>query len=180
MSRLRAGSSLIRLCTIVCLAVSGGALAAQQTPFAEIGDRVRLTPANGPRMAGTLVRETADSVVIAGLDGEYAFGANGVSKLEVSAGRHRNTLRGVGIGMLAGAFAGIGIGLVSGNDDGFLAFSPTEKAKIAGIGLGVIGGALGAVIGTTSRTDRWRAVDPAPRITALSGGGTGIGLALAF
>lgn len=71
--------------------------------------------------------------------------------------RHgRGALEGAGIGFLIGAVAGAAIGFADGDDECspegwcFVAFSAEEKAVIAGIGIGGIGGLIGLVAGGLS------------------------------
>jgi hypothetical protein len=71
-------------------------------------------------------------------------------------------LRSLGIGMLIGAGSGVVIGLASGDDEGtFLAFSAEEKAAAAGIGLGLVGGAVGLIVGALNAHDVWSSTLPA-------------------
>lgn len=63
----------------------------------------------------------------------------------------RGTLRGLGIGALAGALGGIVFGFAGGDDEpGWFAFTAAEKAAIGALTLGVLGAPVGAVFGSGS------------------------------
>lgn len=79
-----------------------------------------------------------------------------VSRMDVSAGRHTNFLRGLGIGVLVGTATGAAIGAASGhgtelNSSGFLAF-------VGAIYGGTLGGVTGMVFGIAMRSERWTPV----------------------
>lgn len=179
-----AGPALLRFLAIAWLTTTSGNLVAQGAPEAPVGARVRVRPPTGPRMAGSLVHRTADSIVIAGPAGERTFHEARGSVVEISAGRRANTLRGLGIGVITGGLAGVLLGLSSGTDGdgGFFEFTAGEKAAMGGIGGGILGGLAGTIIGSMSKSERWRPLPAvaAPAVTGLPGGRAGVGLAVAF
>ena len=106
-----------------------------------------------------------------------------IARLEISSGRSAHTLKGAGIGLLAGASAGAFLGLLSGDDrSGLLSFTAGEKAVVFGLVFGVLGVPFGALIGSI-RTDHWEEI-PLGRlqvtITPAHSGGLRLGVAVSF
>jgi len=151
------------------------------------GDRVRLTGAPNA-LDGRIARVLGirnDSLFLQAAPAEtLAVSLAGVTRLDVSTGRRRFTLRGAGIGSLIGAASGAVIGYASGDDRGWCCFSAGGKAVIYGAGLGVTGLAIGAVVGTFHVSDRWTSIplgspDATPRLQ-VGRGGTRITVAVRF
>ena len=93
-----------------------------------------------------------------------------VQKLEISQGGHADTWRGGLIGTLAGIGVGALIGLAAGNYEcpttGLPApaaedcLTPGESAATGAILGAVGGGGLGLLIGSSRKSERWRALSP--------------------
>jgi len=153
-----------RVLALACVAVlaAPAALAGQGLTRLKAGDRVRLTaPSIGvvQRQTFTLVDVTADSITLTpeGRSLTLDCALADVTSLQVQRGRKRATLRGLGIGALAGAAIGVAAGFADGDDppDAFIAMTAGEKAVAAGLALGGLGGVVGALIGTAVKVDRW-------------------------
>ena len=139
----------------------------QEPPAIVPGSRVRITElgaATGAPRSGTVVTTSADTVVLKLDNGGQtaAFSLAKISELEVSRGLHGHAGAGVGLGFLAGLGAGALVGSLvcggesacySGNDD----MSGPVTAVAAGLG-GVVGMAVGAVVGGNHKTEKWEAV----------------------
>jgi hypothetical protein len=80
----------------------------------------------------------------------------GITRMDVSRGRHSNILAGMGIGLLTGAAVGALVGSSSANGkDGF---TPSAVGTLDGIMGGIVGGLAGGVIGIVVRTEKWAPV----------------------
>ncbi len=141
------------------------ALKSQGLEGVTAGDRVRLTaPAIGvvKRQTFTLVGVTADSITLSpvGQDITIDCAIADLSSLQAHRGQKRATWRGLVIVGTTGAAIGILAGLVDGSDppDELFGMSAGEKALIGGVALGVLGGAVGALLGSTAKVDRWEKV----------------------
>ena len=172
---------------------------AQDSPQVKPGDRVRVRLGVHKRV-GNFVAWNGDSLAVtsdAEPDGLW-FPVMSISRLEVSRGRKRNTLKGSWLGLVLGASAG---GLV-----GALTYEapPPEPPCVglecllpdidvdpgrgrrgfigAGIGAG-IGAAIGALVGSALKTERWQEV-PLDQLRVSfvpqRGGRFRIGLSVAF
>jgi hypothetical protein len=130
-------------------------------------ERVRGTTADGIRFNGVL--QSLDDV---GLDirlrGDLAathFRFSGVEQLEVQRGTRRSQGRGAVKGLLIGA----GIGILAGGISGSTSSDPyicgggcgSELAIVGGVGLGVVGLLVGAILG--SSVGDWVSVPLGPR-----------------
>lgn len=160
----------------------------QEPPTIVPGSRIRITElaagTSAPR-SGTVVTASADTVVLK-LDngGETAaFSLAKISALEVSRGQKGHAGTGVGLGFLAGLGTGALVGSLvcggesacySGSDD----MSGPVTAVAAGLG-GVVGMAVGAVVGGNHKTEKWEAVPSSGwHVSALPSGRGGFALAL--
>jgi hypothetical protein len=79
----------------------------------------------------------------------------------------RAAVEGLGFGFLVGALVGAGIGLVSGDDNPeeslILSFTAEEKAALAGIIVGAMGGVTGLLIGAAlGSPETYRIAPPSP------------------
>ena len=138
------------------------------------GTWVRITaPALSPApLIGTLEGRRADSLLWVRKQEErpLSLPLTAVQKLEISQGRHADTWRGGLIGTLAGIGVGALIGLAAGNYEcpttGLPALAAAdcltpEESAAAGAILGAVGGGgLGLLIGSSRKSERWRAVSP--------------------
>ena len=78
-----------------------------------------------------------------------------VQKMDASVGSHRNFGRGLGYGLLIGAVTGaiLGASAEPGQD-----FTKGMDAALGGVFLGLIGGATGAVVGLSWKSEKWTPV----------------------
>jgi hypothetical protein len=91
-----------------------------------------------------------------------------LERLEISQGRRANTWRGALLGALSGAGAGLIVGFVAGEDEcpenGLAGLAAADcltraEAAVGGTVLGAVGGGLvGLLIGSGSKSERWRSV----------------------
>jgi len=135
----------------------GAALAAQQPFPIEPGTGVRITaPDCGARAFEARFQAVhGDTLVVVGFT-SLRCPLTAVTGLDVYQGRRSNTLRGAGIGFLAGAAVGFVTWhvAVGGCYEGA---ATNDCALVLGAGIGGLTGALvGTVIGALVKTDRWR------------------------
>jgi hypothetical protein len=131
--------------------------------------RVRITAPdlNVEPIIGTIVEKRAETwIVDSEIAGVVPFEVPlvSVTRIEVSRGFQRKTAKGLGIGVLVGSVAGVLIGYAQGDDDcraereakSFCleVMSAGDKAAIFGLGLGVVGGVIGAALGRYP-TEQW-------------------------
>lgn len=140
------------------------ASAVAQDPALAPGARVRiaLEQADTRPMIGRLIAVTRDTLLVrtAAAD-SIAVPLSEVRRLDVSTGRYRPILKGMGLGFLIGAATGALIGAADGDDDaGFIAFSAGEKAALGAVLFGGLGTVAGGLVGAASPTDRWTQVSP--------------------
>lgn len=152
------------------------------------GDRIRITSA-----PNTLDNQTArvlsvrnDTLFLQVVPAEtLAVALAGVTRLEVSTARRRNTGQGAAIGGLIGLTSGVLMGAASGDDPpGWFSFTAGEKALILGVGLAVPGLVIGALVGSQNMSDRWTSV-PLGAVKAtpslqVGPGGARLGVAVSF
>lgn len=148
------------------------------------GARVRLRYKEGGQLTGRLLRLDSDSISVSHEDGEVTVSVDGISRLDVSQGFRRATLKGLKYGVLIGGAVGFVVGLPEAIDGGTGGiFDPGAEAlpytTLAGIGLGAI---IGTGIGALSHTEVWVPVDAAPlsMLTESSAGGVRLGLVARF
>ena len=137
---------------------------AQQPAAVQPGQRVRvrLATAAAPEVVGVVRVMTSDSLTL-----EQESGANagttttiplaGISRLQVSRGRHSTWGKGLLFGAGVGAVAGAIVGLASGNSEG-LFNSPSFDAALGVIVFAPTGAVIGTVVGAMTRTERWETV----------------------
>jgi hypothetical protein len=151
----------MRVVPLLILLVLAAGTAAASPPDPVPGERVRVTaPAFGlDKAVGALMESASDSIAFR-RDGDttrVAFLRRQVTRLDVSRGFHRRTLKGAGLGLLIGAGAGGLLGLTS-SDPGFIG-----RSGAAVIGAGLLGG-VGLVVGTVSGAvihhETWSRVPP--------------------
>jgi hypothetical protein len=133
---------------------------AQTAPLVEEGSRVRITsPSLGLTEAVGTVQGATDEELVVRFEYPRRLATvdrSDITGMDISVRRERKVLKGLGVGVLVGASSGVLIGLASGDDEGsFLAFTAEEKAMIAGLGLGLVGGAVGLIVGALNRNDVW-------------------------
>lgn len=148
-------------------------LLAQSDRVVTLGDRVRIVaPETGYRkLVGDVVATTPDalSLKVDGSVGEFEVARDDILTISRSVGHTRNTLRGIRVGLPAGAFAGIFFGPKQKPGEG----SAVPRNALVGGVAGVIGG---AIIGSFVRSDEWVPILAQPK----SSGPLGAGLSIRF
>ena len=148
-------------------------VSAQGTPPLKMGDRVRISVGEGQPYSHSLegpqigsgrfvwvrVQSVAESVILVeGMAGEWTIPIRSIKEAQVSLGRNRNTLKGLGVGALIGGVSGVTLGFLMGDApaDCWLICPTAEEAALYGGGiLGALGGVIGLVVGTLTKSDRW-------------------------
>ncbi len=146
---------------IVALVTLAPALSvAQQTPVVPVGTRVRFSPeqTTGDKVVGTIARQRGDTLLLwTERQDTVPVALTNLDRLEVSDGVHGHALKGLGLGLLAGAVLGGAIG------------AAVEPDELLGRGInilvGVVGGAgggavIGLGVGAAIRSERWKAIAP--------------------
>ena len=139
---------------------------------------------------GAVIVNRGDSLWLRGerVGDTLVLAVRDLTRLEVSRRQDTHGLAGAGIGLLGGAAVGAILGYAAGDDkpsssqssscrnEDFCFSGPNfyltagNKAAIGAVGLGVVGAAIGGVVGYTHRTDRWESVlAPGPRVATISG-----------
>lgn len=142
-------------------------LAAQDTTALEANARVRLMTVGADRwVIGKLLAPPGDSVkLLAGDTVPAALATSSLARLEVSQGMRRQTMRGLWIGMAAGAAAGFILGVATYEEcTGFCVGDPGQGGTglIAGVLGGAFGLGIGALIGSSFEGERWAPVPLGP------------------
>ena len=149
------------LCATALLAQDASWAAAQVEPAVGSGSRVRLTsPSLRLSAAIGTVQEATDGSLLVQFDNprrSVRVERDGITEMDVSVGRRRQVLKGLGMGTLAGAGAGVVLGLVSGDDppNVILSFSAEEKAVFLGAFLGATGAVVGLIAGALNYQEAW-------------------------
>ena len=172
MSRLIAGLFVLAL-------AHPAALAAQAAPAAALapGARVRITSAGSEPRIATLVAHQGDTLRVRWpqFANDVAVPLSGISRLEVSTGRHRRVLKGMLLGTAVGGVTGVVVGAATYEPCestewlGCL-LAPQSQTESAGIG-GAVGGVLGLVVGSLAglaRHESWQRVSLGERRVAVA------------
>jgi hypothetical protein len=161
-------------------------LAAQDAVSPGMRVRVVQTSTSAPVVVGELVRIAGDSVIVSAAGGTLvSMSLDEAHRLEVSDGVRRQTTRGVGIGLLAGAVAGAVIGAATYEPcDGwcFVDFGRGGTALISAGALSIPGMIIGGIVGAATTHDTWREVDGPGglQLRPAAGGGVQFGVSLRF
>lgn len=182
------------IAALLLILFSGSGVLAGQAPgptmLLRSGARIRITEAGeNPRVA-VLVARNSEELVVQGpkFETDEAVPLEKITRLEVSTGRHRNVLKGMGLGLAIGGTAGLLLGAVAypGRCTGICIMGPETRGESAAMG-GALLGTLGFVIGTIAGIpshDTWQRVrvDESRVAFAISprAAGTGLGVALRF
>jgi hypothetical protein len=157
---------------------------AAQVPALAPGSRLSIEMTDRPRVEGTLMSQTSDSLVIA------ANGALITSVPSAKVGRISSTMgrshsagakKGALIGTMIGAGVGVVVGIAAPDDSGFN--SETSEAPVFYGLVGAAEGALyGVIIGAIAGSQDWRTVYERPyRVTlAPTPASIRLGLSLTF
>lgn len=153
------------VCVVLVLLMALGGLAALPRPAGaqagwglEPGTRVRLSligEVGAWTVEGTAEELSPDALRLR-VDGDATPTAvpwDAIQRMQVSVGLRRSTGRGALIGAAVGAVGGFALGLSTGGGFGTTA---GEMGVAGGVMFGAIGTGVGAVIGWTVKTDRWR------------------------
>lgn len=154
---------------LATLLLAGSAHA--QSGYLSPGNRVRLTekaPDGRPRVTGEVVGRSGDSVTIRLDQGGVVtpFALTNLDKLELSMGKHRNTLNGLGYGILIGGGGGALIGLIACAADSNCHGEGYElnTPQFAAFALGVVGASAGMVVGSivgySHQSEKWITAPP--------------------
>jgi hypothetical protein len=126
-----------------------------------LGSRIRITVDKPSKhfLLGTLVSADSDSLRFTSSDTSItAISIASVSRLERSRGRRSNVGPGALIGGVIAGAAGLILGIASwGDEDSYLKVGPEEVVAVTAV-LGAGGAGLGALIGATSKSERWEPV----------------------
>jgi hypothetical protein len=156
---------------------------AQDEPTVGVGSRVRVSAPEvaGDELIGTVDTVRNDTLVVLAGDPSvlWIVPFPSIAKLEVSSGKRSHAGRGAGIGFLAGLVIGGAIGYASGDENcggsgwGSLCIEKSELAVAAGLGFGLVGIGIGALVGSGFEAERWAyvpleniRVGPAPQVTS--------------
>lgn len=180
------------IAALFLLHVSGPAvLAGQATGPATLrpGDRIRITQAGEDPRVSILVAQNPEELVVQGpkFETDEAVPLGQITRLEVSTGRHRNLLKGMGLGVGIGGTAGLLLGAAGYQEcTGMCLMAPDGRGESAAIGAALLG-TLGLVVGTLAGIpthDHWKRVPldggRAPATVGLKVQSRGLGLALKF
>ncbi len=156
------------------LVLAGAALPnalAQKVAPLQPGQRVRVHSAlaRTPELIGGVQSVGPDTLVVRYVDGgasmATAIPLAYVTRLEVSRGQRSHWVRGLVIGLAAGATTGVILGATS---EGDWLFSKSDLALMGAVVMAPIGGLVGLGIGALMRTERWETVSlprPAKSVT---------------
>lgn len=127
-----------------------------QGAVAAVGDTVRVFAPEDAVWRGRLTALTHDSLTLALADSSHTLARADVLRLERYEGREHKLKTGAGIGFLLGALLGGAVGYTGISDDGTSTSdrSPARAAG-AGIGIGLLGAAVGGIIGAGVVGDHW-------------------------
>jgi hypothetical protein len=156
------------------------------------GARVRLSLKPTPdhltreRIMGLLMSVDEDSVVVNVGPGQPSRGVaiDALQSFEVGRGRKSSAGKGAGIGLLSGAAGGVAAGLIvcgGGNcNDSGLGDATGLVAGVLGVGGGLFGLGMGALIGGRFHTDRWERVSIGDLRMGMEPSGDGVSLRLSL
>ena len=185
MSRLTAALLFVFLARPDALVGQSVAPAASLQP----GARVRITQVGESPRVAILVAKNSEELIVQGpkFETDEAVPLAQITRLEVSTGRHRNLLKGMGLGLGIGGTAGLLLGAVGYQEcTGMCILGPSDRGESAAFG-GILLGTLGLVVGTLvglPSHDTWQRVPLDTRRVAFAvsprAAGTGIGVKLRF
>src|SRR5690349_14722721 len=142
------------IAALLLLQVSGPAVLAGQAAgpatLLRPGDRIRITQVGEDPRAAILVAQNPEELVVQGLkfETDEAVPFRQITRLEVSTGRHRNVLKGMGLGIGIGGAAGLIFGALAYQPCTSMCFmAPGDRGESAALG-GLVFGTLGLLVGT--------------------------------
>ena len=178
------------LCLALLVVAHPRPAACAQAHRLDPGARIRFdVPSLGDRMSGTLVRWTADTLVVS-VDGDapglaLMVPTDSVARIDLRE-EHDMTVEGIGLGALAGALLALVASPDLVDDEGnctiaCLAYdvSPHVDTRIAVLSL--TGAVLGAIVGSGARRVTWTTVHQKQVLVApTSDGGLALGFQIRF
>lgn len=156
-----------------------GTLAAQQ-PALAAGARVRVHPVgDAATLIGTVAYLTPlQLAVLRSPDDTAIVPVARIARVDVSAGRRSNALRGAKLGSISGATLGalLGLAALAVEEDSYFDYG-AEVVPLSMIGGGLLGGTVGLLIGAASSSEQWvQAAD----VVAVRPTGRGMTLSATF
>ena len=136
------------------------------------GARVRVTLAGEKPRVGIFVARRADTLIVRWPEfaNTISLPLSGISRLDVSTGRHRNVVKGMVLGTVGAGAVGFLVGAAAYQpctSNCFLApTSAAESGMVGGIVLGTVGLVVGTLAGLPSR-DTWQRVSLGERRVAV-------------
>jgi hypothetical protein len=162
------------------------AAAGAQVPALATGSRLKIELTNHRRVEGTLLSQTADSLVIAA-DGARItpLPSSGVGRVKSTLGKSHGAgaIKGTKIGLVVGGAFGALLGLAVMNDDSYTYDFDKNAAPVVFGAVGAVEGAFyGVIIGAIAGAQDWKTVYERPyRVTlAPDHSGVRLGLSRAF
>lgn len=155
------------------------AAAAQSLQPVPAGTRVRVTAPTVHREVATVAAFTTDTIFVAperAPGDTVAIPLDHLQRLEVSAGRKRDTWHGAGIGALAGAVAGAVVGVATYRSCegsgrlGCFDLGPIGSASAMAVLGAAAGGVVGGIIGSTRVSEHWRRIPISVAVAPVAGG----------
>ena len=144
---------------VLLLTSIAGRAASQPAPaLPRPGDRVRVSVADG-RHIGVLDALQADSVF---LRGQPPLALGPTYRLEMAMGKKGHTLEGLGLGFLFGGAAGTLAAYSISQGSGSMDYGAAVGALAVAAGVWLGSTVLGAFIGSSMKSERWRQVLPWP------------------
>jgi hypothetical protein len=186
--RSRSIHPAVRTAGVLLALIAAPPLDAQLRPLVHPGNRVRIVEHAGAAPVVRTVFDVRGDTLLVG-DGTTAglrqVHVPDMRRVHVSRGLQRNTVRGMMIGVLAAAPVGALYGASHEKTceepelcPGFLSRGETMLFHAAGAG--AIGGAVGAIVGSQSRSERWERVRRGryPAMAVQADGGVSLALRL--
>ena len=166
---------------LLLLALAAPTLVSGQAPALvgtlQPGARVRITTPGAKARTATVVAHTGDTLMVRWPQFANAVPVpvSGISRLDVSTGRHRRVLKGAGLGTLVGGATGGLLAAISYSPcepEGIMScfLEPENRGEAAAWGT-LAGGTLGLVVGTLAglpRRESWQQVSLGDRRVALA------------
>lgn len=160
MAGLRRGRVVPAVCLAAAMATPAQGLAQSGTSLRH-GDRLRIifaVPDTPSRLEAVYLRTGQDSLFVREPTGtSRGLSWSSIKDIERFAGRRGHGGAGARIGAVAGLAAGILSGATAKRESQFVTISAAGAVLIAALVTGA-GAGLGAVIGSTVRSDRWETI----------------------
>jgi hypothetical protein len=118
------------------------------------GERLSVTLKDGRVIEGELLSVIADSLVLMDSSSTAGIGIRIGDAAQLKVLKKSKALNGLGSGFLFGGAVGGGIGFLSGDDEpGWFSMTAGQKAMALGLGLGLVGAAIGGLGGAAMGMD---------------------------